>query len=198
MLKILILLLLITNGNSMAKYKEPYGENTEGWYLLLGYGLSLTNNHGICEFYPDECVDQDKFEKRATDVFFYKHINKNSLIGIGISNKDDRYIFEDDIVHTSHEHYLLSLSIINYLKTFGKGPFLRLDIGSAMNEISYFNDYEEFILSEEVNKGRGILFGTGYSLDFEETRLLLGLYYTTTIIDNEVDNYLNFVIGGLF
>ena len=67
-----------------------------------------------------------------------------------------------------------------------------------MNEISYFNDYEEFMLSEEANKGRGILLGTGYSLDFKETRLLFGLYYTTTIIENEVDNYLNFVIGGLF
>ena len=25
----------------MAKYKEPYGENTEGWYLLLGTAYLL-------------------------------------------------------------------------------------------------------------------------------------------------------------
>ena len=88
-------------------------------------------------YYPDECVDQDKFEKFGhTDIFFYKHLNKNSLLGIGISNKNDRYKFQDDIAPTtplpfmkSHEHYLLSLSIINFLKTFGNGPFLRFDIG---------------------------------------------------------------------
>ena len=198
MLKILILLLLITNGNSMAKYKEPYGENTEGWYGLLGYGLSLTNNHGICEDYPEECISQDKFEKTAGDCFFYKHINKNSLIGIGFSFKNDRYNLEDDIVHSSHEHYLLSLSIINYLKTFGNGPFLRFDIGDARNSISNVNDHEQFNLSEKINKGRGILLGVGYSLDFEETRLLLGLYYTTTVIEDKNDNYLNVVLGALF
>ena len=52
---------------------------------------------------------------------------------------------------------------------------------------------------ESVEKrGRGILFGAGYSLDFKEMRLLLGLNYTTTVINDENDNYLNLVLEGLF
>lgn len=84
------------------------------------------------------------------------------------------------------------------MKTFGNGPFLRFDIGDARNSIFNINDHEQFSLSEKINKGRGILLGAGYSLDFEETRLLLGLYYTTTVIEDENDNYLNVVLGALF
>ena len=50
MLKILILLLLITNGNSMAKYKEPYGENTEGWYFVFGSGVKVTIIKGFFDY----------------------------------------------------------------------------------------------------------------------------------------------------
>ena len=201
MFKILILLVLFNNANSMAKYENPYGENTEGWYFLFGTGPSLTNNHVICDIYPDECITQDKFRKIGVDIFFYKHITKNSLIGIGSSGKWDIYEFETDINQISeirHDHYLYSLSIINFLKTFGGGAFLRFDIGAAMNSSDYHNHNEGLILESVENRGRGILFGAGYSLDFKEMRLLLGLNYTTTVIEGENDNYLNLVLEGLF
>ena len=201
MFKILILLSLFSNLNSMPKYEKPYGENTEGWYFLFGTGPSLTNNHVICDKYPDECTTQDNFRKFGVDIFLYKHITKNSLVGIGSSGKWDIYEFESSINSTSeirHDHYLCSLSIINFLKSFGDGAFLRFDVGVAINSSDYHNHIESLILESVENQGRGILFGAGYSLDFKEMRLLLGLHYTTTVINDQNDNYLNLILEGLF
>lgn len=203
MFKIFILLVLFSNASSMAKYEKPYGENTEGWYFLFGTGPSLTNNHVICDKYPNECITQDKFRKFGIDIFFYRHITKNSLVGIGSSGKWDIYEFEyindiNDVSEIRHDHYLYSLSLINFLKSFGDGAFLRFDVGAAMNSSDYHNHHEDLVLDSVENRGRGILFGAGYSLDFKEMRLLLALNYTTTVIDDENDNYLNLILEGLF
>ena len=70
-------------------------------------------------------------------------------MGIGSSGKWDIYEFENDINDISeirHDHYLYSISLINFLKSFGDGAFLRFDVGVAMNSSDYHNHIESLIL----------------------------------------------------
>ena len=85
-------------------------------------------------------------------------------MGIGSSGKWDIYEFEymNDVSEIRHDHYLYSLSLINFLESFGDGAFLRFDVGAAMNSSDYHNDHEDLVLDSVENRGRGILFGAGY------------------------------------
>ena len=147
-------------------------------------------------------LPEDKFRKFGVDIFFYRHITKNSLIGIGSSGKWDIYEFENDINDISeirHSHYISPISLINFLKSFGDGAFLRLDVGAAMNSSDYHNHHEDLVLESVQRRGQDIIQARlFFGFRRNAASLLLGLNYTTTVINDENDNYLNLVLEGLF
>ena len=212
-MKLLFILLLglgFTQGDSS---KHPYGKNTENWYTLWGLGPSFTNN------FCNESLDwgayncSDNSSSIAGEWFgFYKHISANGIIGVVLTSKYDSWRNDNrgidpfgnsiDFGSSSYNYYqnLYSLSYINYIKNFGKGPYIRIDFGAAENYMRYIYKYAFYDIDNKTESdwGLGSSVGVGYSFDFTKIRILIGLYATANFFKDKNESYLNLIISSLF
>ena len=123
---------------------------------------------------------------------FYRHLKSNTIAGIIINGAADRFTIDSEWFQSNY--YIYGASMINYPGIqFGKGIFLRTDIGLAK---AVFQNSEGD--SESSDNGFGILVGGGWSFDFGVTRLLLNANYTYRKIEDDAVKVLGFSVGGLF
>ena len=167
-------------------HDSKYGGNTEEWYTLWSLGQSFSDN--ICNDKHSEtgCI-QSSISKLTLDILgFYWHINAKSLGGVIISGT----MYDGEVGSSSLT--LSSLSYIKYINQFGAGPYFRIDMGYAE---SIFNSNES---KPDLYQGTGVLVGGGYSFDFKDFRLLVGLNHNSSSVDSEKYGYTNLLISGLF
>ena len=206
-MKLLFILLLGLGFTQEDSSKHPYGKNTENWYTLWGMGPSFTNNY-CTEYLNDAYNCSDNSYSIAGEGFgLYKHINANGIIGVVLTSKYDSWTKNETGIdihgnsypsssHWNYHQYLYSLSYLNYIATFGKGPYLRFDFGAAKKYLNIFTSDEDYM--GKADWGFGTSLGIGYSFDFTKTRILIGLYSTANFFKDKNDSYLNLLISGLF
>jgi len=168
---------------------------TESWYTYwafgsasLGYPDQLQQILDLAESQPG--VNRSKF---TLDLFgFYWHVAPRTILGFIVNGASDHFDYQEQTF--SINQYLYSLSTLHFTgKRFGKGLFLRSDLGIA--NIGVEDPSGEQTLSKS---GAGILLGTGWAIDFGGTRLLLGLNLAVRRIEQKSYSVFNFSLGGLF
>lgn len=127
------------------------------------------------------------------DLFgLYLPVTTNTIAGVIIHATGDRFDYDNEWIQENY--YLYSLSTIHYLNEFGKGLFVRADVGSAL--YNYQDSDGRNRNSDEV--GLGFLVGGGLSLKLGNNSLLLNLNYVYRNIDDVKTNCINVSLGGLF
>lgn len=176
--------------------KEPVAPVTESWYTYWGLGFSKISYPSEMQELMDEIKDQEGISSASTSLDllgFYWHIKPKTIGGVVINGSSERIQNETDDWFQIN-YYISGGSIIHYIdKSFGSGPFIRVDLGIAD---AVFQDSEGETVDSE--NGFGVLAGGGWSWDLGGTRVLLNINYAHRIIEEETYRALGVSIGGLF
>jgi hypothetical protein len=191
----------VIHNNNENPRSNDFGSNTEKWYTYWALGVSTPN------FSADYIELLEPFTTNFSETTicldmlgFYRHLDKNTIIGFVIGANAHRIQGEIDglFFYEQYNHYSYAGSYMKYLNTFGKGLFYRADIGLTTGHIVSEVPAIDINETNNVNGGLGVLFGGGYSFPFGGTRILLNTNYSIKELDGESQHNFNISLGGLF
>lgn len=186
---ILFLLLLLTAPLAQAR--------VESWYTYWSIGISRNT-------YPtalQQAIDQvdaipgvNRVQIGLDMLGFYWPLSDNkTILGFVMNGDGDRLSDQSNYIQINT--YLYGLSAMHFFGDEpGQGFFLRGDYG-----ISTGVTQSNYGTSQSNQNGTGFLVGTGYGIAIsDETRIILGVSYTSKTIESEIYNSTLLTIGGLW
>lgn len=173
----------------------------ESWYTLWGIGISSISYDKKdlnTAFANADSNGADRL-RLFLDLFgfYWPSADHRSLHGFIASSVADS--LTEDSTEITINQLLYSYSYHHYFgQNIGAGWYLRADAGLARHVLR-IKGVGVLDQSEYTDWGTGLLFGGGYGFSIgEETRALVGLYYSIRSAEDLVGSSTNLTLGFLF
>ena len=182
----------------------------EDWYTLWGAGIASNSYSDIREKEVNrlEQTDLKMSESKMNAFGFYWPLSEQEILGVigngittSFSSSGNKCYGFKEVAYTDNT---LSLSYLKfYGREIGLGWYYRGDLGLNSSKSRYSenkcSDPSEFTRERDDDNGVAVLLSGGYGFRYsEETRILVGLEFTQTFIENNEVNSVALTINGLW
>lgn len=182
---------------TVVAWVSPVMAEVESWYSYWGVGVSDNSYGDELDDALDNAESQSGVDRTQVAVdmlgFYFPMSNEKTVVGAVINATGDRVDVGNENLQLTRTMY--SLSAMHFFgKEPGDGFYLRGDAGIA--KMSVTTSDGEISSSES---GTGLLIGAGFGLPLSaESRLLLGVNFSSANIEEETVSAMMFTVGGLW